>query len=116
MAILNFNYQQAINQANQVDAVANDMLAIANRQMQTTVDSIGACWGGDSATQFLKHCVSTQTDIRTQAKQLQSLARRIREVARVIREAEERAKELQRQRNIAAAAEAAKGGGGFQLG
>ena len=110
MAILNFNYNQAINQANQIDAVANDMLGVANKQLQTTLDSIGACWQGDASRQFIGYCATTQTDIRTQAKKLQDLARRIRDVAKIIREAEEKAKELQRQQ--AAAAKATSSGGG----
>lgn len=102
MVILDFNYRQAISQAKQVDAVASEMLDVANKQLQRTIDSIGACWRGETSQQFLKHCISTQMDIRNQARQLQSLSRRIREVARIIREAEERA-----------AAEASKDGGRF---
>lgn len=94
MAIQNFNYSQAINQASQIDAVAGDMLNVANKQLQTTADSIGACWHGEASRQFINHCVNTQADIRTQAQKLQDLARRIREVARIIREAEERAAEV----------------------
>jgi len=111
MAIMNFNYNQAISQASQIDAVANDMLNVANKQLQTTLDSIGACWRGDASGQFISYCTTTQADIRTQAKKLQDLARRIREVARIIREAEERVKELQRQQVASAASKPSSGGG-----
>ena len=121
MAIMNFNYNQAIRQANQVDAVANDMLNVANKQLQTTLDSIGACWGGDASKQFISYCATTQADIQTQAKKLQDLARRIKQVAQIIEEAEERAKELQQQQAAAAAEQATKSssrgsgsGGGFR--
>lgn len=123
MAIMNFNYGRAINQADQVDAIAEEMLKVANKQLQSTVDSIGASWRGEASKQFLEYCTSTQADIRTQAKRLQDLARRIKNVARIIEEAEQRAKELQRQRAAAVAAAAkntedgssgsrGKGGGG----
>lgn len=102
MAIMDFNYNQAMNQANQIETVANDMLNVANKQLQNTVDSIGVCWQGEASQQFISYCVTTQSDIKEQAKKLQDLARRIREVARIIKEAEERAKELQRQRDSAA--------------
>jgi uncharacterized protein YukE len=118
MAILNFNYNQAINQARQIDNVATDMLSAANRQLQTTIESIGACWQGEASRQFIGYCTTTQTDIRAEAKKLQDLANRIREVARIIREAEERAKELQRQQAAAAAASSSgsgSGGGGGRV-
>lgn len=102
MAIMDFNYNKAISQANQIDNIATDMLNIANKQMQTTIDSIGICWRGDASRQFITYCDSTQSDVRTQAKKLQELARRIREVARIIKAAEERAKELQRQQAASA--------------
>lgn len=121
MAIMNFNYNQAISQAGQIEAVASEMLTVANRQLQNTLDSIGVCWRGETASQFLRSCATTQEDVRAQAKKLQELASRIREVARIIKEAEERALEIQRQQEAAArrAAEAARsasasgsGGGG----
>lgn len=102
MAIMDFNYNKAISQANQIDNIATDMLNIANKQMQTTIDSIGICWRGDASRQFINYCDSTQGDVRAQAKKLQELARRIREVARIIKAAEERAKELQRQQAASA--------------
>jgi len=107
MAILNFNYNQAISQANQIDAVATDMLNAANRELQNTLDSIGACWQGEASRQFITYCTATQTEIKSQAKSLQDLARRIREVARIIKEAEDRARELQRKREAEAKAAAA---------
>jgi len=100
MAIMNFNYSQAISQANQISSIADDMTRLANRQLQTTLDSIGGCWQGDASEQFVRYCSATQTDIQTQARELQNLATRIREVARIIKEAEERARELQRQRAL----------------
>lgn len=112
MAILNFNYNQAIKQANQIDTVANDMLSVANKQLQTTLDSIGTCWQGDASRQFIGYCATTQTDIRTQAKKLQDLAHRIREVAKIIRDAEEKAKEIQGQQDATAKLSSGGGSGG----
>jgi WXG100 family type VII secretion target len=107
MAIMDFNYGLAIRQANQVDEIAKEMQNIANRQLQSAVDSIEACWQGDASKQFLGYCTTTQEDIRIQARKLQDLANRVRTVARIIEEAEQRAKEAQRR-----AAEAARSAGG----
>jgi len=112
MAILNFNYNQAIDQARQIDNVANDMLNAANRQLQATLDSIGVCWQGDASRQFIGYCTTTQTYIRAESKKLQDLANRIREVAKIIREAEERAIELQRRQSAASPSGSDSGGGG----
>ena len=95
MAIMNFNYTQAINQANQIATVASDMLNVANSELQTTLDSIGVCWQGEASRQFVGYCAATQTDIRTQAQSLQSLASRLRDVAKIIKDAEEEALRLQ---------------------
>jgi len=104
MAIRDFNYNQAISQANQIETVANDMMNVANRELKDTLDSIGACWQGEASRQFVGYCGAVKADILTQAKSLQDTARRIREVARIIKEAEDRARELQRQREAAARA------------
>ncbi|HWQ79796.1 MAG TPA: WXG100 family type VII secretion target [Anaerovoracaceae bacterium] len=103
MAIMNFNYNQAINQAKQLEGVANEMLNVANKQFQTTVDSIQDSWEGKASQQFLSYCIATQEDIKKQARKLQDLAGRIREVARIIEEAEQRAKESQRRKEAKAA-------------
>ena len=105
--IQNFNYTKAMNQASQVDTVANDMLSVANKQMQNTLDSIGACWQGEASRQFIGYCATTQADMRAQASKLQDLAKRIREGARIIRDAEEKATALQSQQA------GATGGGRF---
>lgn len=112
MAIIEFNYNQAISQANQIETVASEMLNVANKQLQTSIDSIGVCWQGDASQQFVKYCSTTQSDIRAEAKKLQDLSKRLREVARIIKEAEERAKEIQRREAEAAAQQSGGGGGG----
>jgi uncharacterized protein YukE len=103
MAIINFNYQRAMTQANQIETIANQMSNLTDRQFQTTLDSIGVCWRGDASQQFIGYCSQTQTDIRSQAKRLRELAARIRQVAKIIKEAEERAKAAQRAKAAAAA-------------
>lgn len=112
MAIMNFNYNQAISQANQVEKIAKDMLAIANKQIQNAGDSIEICWRGSASQQFIANLEATQADIRAQAKKLQDLAKRIRSVAKIIEEAEQRAKELLRQKDAASKNGSGFGGGG----
>jgi len=106
MAILNFNYNQAINQANQINTIAIDMLSVANKELQSSIDSLGASWQGEASQQFIEYCAITQDDIRAQSESLKNLAERMKEVARIIKEAEDRARELQRQREAAERAKA----------
>ena len=113
MAIMNFNYKQAINQASQIETVASDMLGMANKQLQSTMDSIGVCWRGGASQQFLNYCATTQAYIKTQVTNLQNVALQIREVARIIKEAEERAKELQRRSSSTVASAAFSKGASF---
>ena len=99
MSSINFNYNQAISQANQIEGIANEMLRLASNNFRNTIDSIGASWKGEAAQQFLGYCAKTQGDIEAQARSLQSIAGRIRDVARNIKEAEERAKALMSRQN-----------------
>jgi uncharacterized protein YukE len=102
MAIMNFNYNKAIKQAEKIESVADDMQNIANRQFQTAINSISVCWKGDASAAFNRYCVATQTDMRAQSSKLLDLGKRIREVAKILKEAEEKALELQRQRSSSA--------------
>ena len=112
MAILDFNYSRAINQAKQIDDIANEMLSVASTRLQNSLDSIGACWKGESSQQFIGYCAGVQTDIRNQSRNLQNVARRIRDAAKIIRDAEMRAKELQRKEAAASSSGSGSGGGG----
>ncbi|MDO4799296.1 MAG: WXG100 family type VII secretion target [Bacillota bacterium] len=105
MAILNFDYHRAIRQANQISNYADQLRNLASQDMKRSIESISAAWQGEAATQFIGHCTRTQTAVSNQASKLQDLAERIREVARIIHEAEERAKELERQRAASAASQ-----------
>ena len=98
MAIMNFNYNQAIRQADQIDSAAGELLNTANRQLQTTLESVAACWNGDASAQFISYCRTVQEDIRREAGKLQDLARRIRQVPGSSGKLK-RARELQRQRS-----------------
>jgi len=108
-----FNYNQAISQAKQLEGVANEMLNVADRQFQTTIDSIRVSWEGEASKQFIGYCVTTQEEVKKQSRKLKELAKRIREIARIIEEAEQRAKEIQRRKEAETAAKKSSDNGGF---
>ena len=115
---IEFNYNNAISQAELIEGIVKDMRDVANKDLQTTVDSISASWRGDAAQQFLRYCFTAQGDVKSQAAKLEKLATDIRRVAKVIKDAEDKAK---REAELLAAKARASGtmssgtgtGGGF---
>ena len=86
--IQNFNYNQAIKQASQVEEIAREMRSVANSKLSNAIATIDASWDGDTSNLFLRHCNDTKQQIAARASELDNLAHRIREVARIRREAE----------------------------
>jgi uncharacterized protein YukE len=105
---MNFNYNQAIRQASEIDSIAGDISRAASNQFQSVLDSIGVSWQGATSMQFIGYCSETQDNMKKQASYLHDIAARIRDVAKIIKEAEEAALELmRRQAEAKAAADAA---------
>lgn len=96
MGKLNFNYKNAMKQADQIDMIARDMLTAAEAKMQNAIDSIDVCWKGEAAKQFLQHCIGLQDDVRDHVKMLHNISEKLRNVAERINVAEAEAKEIQR--------------------
>ena len=93
MVGINFDYLQAIQQAQQLENAAQELRSLADRELKSGIDGIAESWSGEAANQFLAYCSSLQKDIYDEASRIMDTAKRIREVARVIRDAEEKAKE-----------------------
>jgi WXG100 family type VII secretion target len=98
MAIMNFNYDQAMRQATQIDDAACEMENLSNQTLRGAMDHIGAAWQGGAATEYLRQCDRARDDIRVKASALKETAERLRKAARILKEAEERALEKQRRR------------------
>jgi len=94
MANINFNYNQAMKQADQIDAIADEMFSLADNKYDNTIDALTACWKGEASQRFVNHCNVTKTDITTQAKKLRDAADKIRVIARTVKDAEEKVKGL----------------------
>ena len=83
-----FNYNQAIEQAKQLDEVAEQLTNAANRDMEDLLNDVSRAWKSDSAPQFLKKGQKVEGDMRTTARNLKNIASAIRTIAKRIREAE----------------------------
>lgn len=98
--IIEITFGNAIAQANQLDQCAEDMLQLANRNMETIKGDIGAAWRGTSAEKYIQKMDLTAANIRKTAAKLQQIASTLRQVARVFRNSELRAIELAEQRTF----------------
>ena len=83
-----FNYNQAIEQAKQLDEVAEQLTNAANRDMEDLLNDVSRAWKSDSAPQFLKKGQKVEGDMRTTARNLKNIASAIRTIAKRIRVAE----------------------------
>ena len=83
-----FNYNQAIEQAKQLDEVAEQLTNAANRDMEDLLNDVSRAWKSDSAPQFLKKGQKVEGDMRTTARNLKNIASAIRTIAKRIRAAE----------------------------
>jgi WXG100 family type VII secretion target len=92
---IDFNYSQAISQANQIDTIADDMQSLANSQLQNALETLGGVWKGEASQLFVTYCNGTKGDILTQAQNLHNLASKIRSVAAILKNAEQAAEQAE---------------------
>lgn len=93
-ATINFNYRVAMNQAAQLEDLANQLKRIATQDVDSALSQVSGSWKGDSAHIFLDKGNKAKSDLVRSANQLQNTANAIRRAARTIRDAEIRAKQI----------------------
>lgn len=93
-ATINFNYRKAINQANRLEDLADELKRIANRDVDGALDQVARSWKGDSSRLFLQKGDKAKSDLLRSASQLQNTANAIRRAAENVRRAEIRAKQI----------------------
>ena len=96
---INFNYKQAIRQAEKLEDIAGKISRLADDRMGETISGLKAAWESDSSPQFYSKIAQVQDDIRTQADNVKEVAASIRETAENIRDAERRNREIARRRD-----------------
>ena len=83
-----FNYDKAIKQAGQLEAVAKDLKKAADTTMEDILNDVNSAWKSDSTPQYIKKGQKVEGDIRITAGNLDNIARAIRTIAQRIKEAE----------------------------
>lgn len=97
--LIEITFGNAMTQANQLDACADDMLRLANGSLSGIKGDLNAAWQGDSANAYMAKMDTTAANMRKTAEKLHQIADTIRSVARIFRNTELRAIELAEQRS-----------------
>ncbi len=87
-AEINFDYQRAINQAEDLDNAAADLKRTAQNSLEDVRSDLYRAWRSDSADSYRKKLAKVKEDMLTTAKNLNRAADTIRDIAREVRDAE----------------------------
>lgn len=83
-----FNYNQAIQQAKQLEEVSRQLTDVANKDMEDLLNDVSSAWKSDSTPQYLRKCQKVEGDMHTTAENIKNIAVAIRTIAQRIRDAE----------------------------
>lgn len=97
--LIEITFGNAMTQANQLDACADDMVRLANNSISGIKGDLSAAWQGDSANAYMAKMDTTAQNMLKTADKLYQIAETIRSVARIFRNTELRAIELAEQRS-----------------
>lgn len=98
-ASIEFDFQKAMNEANRIDAIANNLSNVSQRRFGGTLQNISANWKGENAGIYLNKGGRLQERMNGTAAELHSIASDIRRIARRIYLAEKAALAIAQQRN-----------------
>lgn len=96
--LIEITFGNALTQASQLEACADEMVKLANSNLNSVKGDLSAAWQGESANAYLAKLDLTAGNIRTTADKLYQIAASIRQVARIFRESELKAIALAEQR------------------
>ncbi len=111
---IEFDFRHAINQAEELEDLAQRLRRLASRKLGEIEQTLPSYWDGPSAKSFQGKTFVMKNNLLKTAKDLEDEAKTIRNIARRIYQAEMEALAIARRRAAAAAAAArnAAGGGG----
>ena len=84
MAATDYDYGQAMKQADIIDQIAAELFTLADSEVDSAMDSINRYWQGDAARAFIGNCAATQDDLRQRAQSLRDASQRLRDLAKTI--------------------------------
>lgn len=97
-ASIEFDFRQAMNEADRIDEIANNLGNLARVKFNGTMQNLVTNWKGDSASLYLRKGENLEENMNKTSGELHSIASDIRAVARRLYEAEMRALEIAERR------------------
>lgn len=96
--MIEITFGNALTQARQLEACADEMTNLANRRLSEIQSDIQSAWQGDGVSAYIDKVNQTGEGLRVTANKLYRIAETIRNAARIFRETELKALEIAQQR------------------
>lgn len=85
---IEFDFKQAMRQANKIDELANDLNRLSDRKFGGSLQKLSASWKGENASLYLAKGNSLQDKINRTSRELHAIAADIRTIAKRLYDAE----------------------------
>ena len=85
---IRFDFQNAKNQANKLDELADNLEQQVVRKMSDTAQQLRAAWSGQSASRYLAKQAELQQEVVETVRALREIAEEIRRIAKRVYDAE----------------------------
>lgn len=92
MAIIDLNYQDTINKADELGNLAAEIKGICSSNLGNINSSCSSIWKGDAGAAYQKKLRQIQSKIEKRAKSLETIANSMGGIARRLRQVEDYAK------------------------
>ncbi|MBE6984369.1 MAG: hypothetical protein E7434_01920 [Ruminococcaceae bacterium] len=92
--LIQFDYYGAMRQAGRVEEAAEDILRLADSQIEMIIEELSVYWQGASADLYFSKCRELQSALRNTSRDLDTVAGNIRARSARMREAELMAQQI----------------------
>lgn len=88
------DFAKAYRQADELEGISEQLRAIADSQLDSTLQGVSAAWKGENAVKYINKGSQLQGKIKGTAQNIQQSAETVRNIARRLQAAEEFAKSI----------------------
>lgn len=85
---IEFDFRQAMRQANKIDELANDLNRLSDKKFGGSLQNLASSWKGENASLYLTKGSSLQKKMNETAGELHAVAADIRTIAKRLYDAE----------------------------
>ena len=82
MGLINIDYNDTINKANQLEELADRMIRLCNNDLQSALKATNANWNGETSKMYIKRLTSLHDKSMSQARSLKNVAASMRRRAK----------------------------------